>query len=126
MTTATPSLTLVITIPSLSCRSSKASCSPFETFEYFDCLICAVLIFFFKCFYCMVFFFWWGAGGEGYPCCISQFSKYTLFYFWFICLVFKLCFKFNSSIKTIYFVKKFRFVEILFSLARSLNFSLKV
>ena len=47
MTTATPSLTLVITIPSLSCRSSKASCSPFETFEYFDCLICAVLIFFF-------------------------------------------------------------------------------
>ena len=64
MTTATPSLTLVITIPSLSCRSSKASCSPFETFEYFDCLICAVLIFFFKCFYCMVFFFFGGGRGE--------------------------------------------------------------
>ena len=67
MTTATPSLTLVITVPSLSCRSSKASCSPFESFEYFDGLICAVLIFFFFnvlivwCFFCLFFF----GGGRG-------------------------------------------------------------
>ena len=47
----------------------------------------------------MVFFlfvFFWG--GEGYLCFISHFSKYLFFSFWFICLVSKMCFKFNSFV----------------------------
>ena len=122
MTTATPSLTLVITVPSLSCRSSKASCSPFESFEYFDGLICAVLIFFFFnvlivwCFFCLFFF----GGGEGYLCFISHFSKYIFFSFWFICLVSKMCFKFNSFVffilfRVAYFRKNLRQALPLFS-----------
>ena len=40
--TAPPLSVLTITISSLSCRPSRAFCSPFERFEYFGGFICAV------------------------------------------------------------------------------------
>ena len=42
MTATPPLLTLKITISSLSSRSSRALCSPFERFEYFGDFICAI------------------------------------------------------------------------------------
>ena len=68
---------------------------------FIDFFICS----FYKCFNIVAVFF-------GYRSFISRFSKYIFFCFWFTCLVFKICFKFDSSIKTIYIANKFPFVEI--------------
>ena len=42
MATAPPLAELIITISSLSCRSSRDFCCPFKRFEYFGGFICAI------------------------------------------------------------------------------------
>ena len=108
-------------LSSLSCRFSRASCSPFERFEYFGGFICAISLLILLFVAPINISIVW-CSFLGIHVLSVVFQIYLLVFGLVVsCLVLK---KFNYLIKTIYFVKKIHFVEILLHWFKSLNISL--
>ena len=100
----------VFTISCLSSRSARDFCSCFERFEYFGGFtypISSLISFFVASINVLIV--WWVFLGNS--CFISLFSRHIFFYFYFIGLLLKMSFKFDSKIKTICFVITFIFLK---------------